>query len=380
MVLNIITVILILFLLIQKIILISPDPCLTIEQVLEKRKYTFEKYKITTDDGYIVSLYRIVGKINTNYNETDKIQRIPLILQHGISTSADVFLRHADYSPALYFFEQGFDVWLPNIRGTSYSNSHLKFDNESPEYWNYTFEELGKYDTHAFIDFVYNKTQQKVLYLGVSQGFTQLMAGFSLEPEFFIQRVRKVMGWAPVVRIDLTTHPFILLGALSRVGKLGEILGLKYLFKHTYESCMEEALQCKEMTIFCKLKYLFAGDFYTYYSNIYGFSQGRESTSFKDILHLANNVANQGFYRFYKKNGELEPYDLSKIKTVKFGLCIGEGDMLAPIANGEYLKKIFTENGNLEWYEIYNYLGHESFIASHEHHKHFDDTVKFFKN
>lgn len=354
----------------------SPDACKTIDEVLSKYNYTFDRHTVTTIDGYILSVYHITGK--QGLPKPAPGTRPPVILQHGLSTSGEIFLRHGTYSPAMLFYDRGFDVWLPSIRGTHYSSTHLTLDRDSPAYWNYSFEELGKYDTRAFVDLVYTQTGRKVLYLGVSQGFMQMMAGFALEPEFFRLRLAKIAGWAPVVRVDLTTHLAILVAAESGVARLGELLGIRYLFEYSNEDCMSTAKICSYSSLVCKLMYLFSGDFYPFYSSQNGFSQSRERTSFKVLLHFASNIVHRGFYR-YPRDGVLEPYNMSNVAGVPVGLFIGQADLLASVANGLWLANVFRGNGNLGCYHEYSYLGHESFIGNDEYHQHVEDTIDFLK-
>ncbi len=42
----------------------------------------------------------------------------------------------------------GFDVWVGNNRGTKYSNH----EQDREGYWDYSFDELARYDTPAFIN------------------------------------------------------------------------------------------------------------------------------------------------------------------------------------------------------------------------------------
>lgn len=69
--------------------------------------------------------------------------------------------------------ELGFDVWIGNNRGTRYSAK----GNERRGYWNFSFDEIAKYDVPTLINGVLNRTErQKLIYVGHSQGSTQLMA------------------------------------------------------------------------------------------------------------------------------------------------------------------------------------------------------------
>jgi pimeloyl-ACP methyl ester carboxylesterase len=68
----------------------------------------------------------------------------------------------------------GYDVWLGNNRGTTYSREHKYLNPDKDEaFWKYSFPELGDFDAPAQIDFVREKTGiEKVTYIGHSQGTT----------------------------------------------------------------------------------------------------------------------------------------------------------------------------------------------------------------
>ena len=54
----------------------------------------------------------------------------------------------------LQLFEQGFDIWLGNNRGTRYSNLNHHHPEESEERWDFSWAEMGEYDIPAMIDLI----------------------------------------------------------------------------------------------------------------------------------------------------------------------------------------------------------------------------------
>jgi alpha-beta hydrolase superfamily lysophospholipase len=56
----------------------------------------------------------------------------------------------------------GYDVWMGNNRGCAYSLMHKTLDpkkkEDEPQYWDFSFEEMGIYDLPAEIDFILEST------------------------------------------------------------------------------------------------------------------------------------------------------------------------------------------------------------------------------
>ena len=93
-------------------------------------------------------------------------------------------------SSAFNLATAGYDVWMGNNRGCLYSLSHKMLDLDDsidmPLYWNFTFEEMGLYDLPAFVDYVLALIgQEKLSYIGHSEGTTQMFIGASMLPEYF---------------------------------------------------------------------------------------------------------------------------------------------------------------------------------------------------
>ena len=57
---------------------------------------------------------------------------------------------------------------------------------DDPDYWAFSWSEMGRYDDVENVRFIKEKTGKKVSYIGVSQGTVQMFYGLSrLEDEFF---------------------------------------------------------------------------------------------------------------------------------------------------------------------------------------------------
>lgn len=103
------------------------------ENILDESGYPWEEHEVTTEDGYIISMYRIPYSRQTNNNEL----KGPVLLGHGMSCSSAIFYNGSKL--AYHLADEGFDVWMPNNRGTTFSRKHVTLNSKKDQkkYWNF---------------------------------------------------------------------------------------------------------------------------------------------------------------------------------------------------------------------------------------------------
>lgn len=86
----------------------ADDQSLTVEEIAQNYGYPLEKHQITTEDGYILTAFRVPhGKDQTSVNSK------PIIFQHGAFDSSDALFMHGpEESPAFNLANKGYDVWV----------------------------------------------------------------------------------------------------------------------------------------------------------------------------------------------------------------------------------------------------------------------------
>jgi len=165
--------------------------------------YPLEEHFVTTDDGYILTLYRIPHGVNN----TNDVAKSPLLLQHGLLVdSASWVINDPSHGLGFIMADAGYDVWFGNSRGCAYSRKHTRLDpkTDAKEYWNFSFHEMGYYDLPAVIDFILNTTKHSELsYIGHSQGTTQLFVLLSTKPSYN-KKIRVATALAPVAFMENT--------------------------------------------------------------------------------------------------------------------------------------------------------------------------------
>ena len=96
-----------------------------------------------------------------------------------------------------------------NYRGTFYSREHLWLSpNTNPDFWDFSFEEFGKYDLKAAIEYIQKVKQSidKISIIGFSEGTTTSFYALSDEPEYFESKIDLFIALAPTIYFKHMKH------------------------------------------------------------------------------------------------------------------------------------------------------------------------------
>ncbi|CAG4983865.1 unnamed protein product [Colias eurytheme] len=161
------------------------DVCKTHDKILNAG-YPAERYDVRTEDGYILE----VNRIPRGRNQFGSSRRPVVFMMHGLSGCSSNYIEMGpDYAIGFNLADAGYDVWLGNARGVGNSRRHVSLNpdhnRQKLEFFDFSWEEIGVYDLPAMINFALEKSgQDKLHYIGHSQGGTVFLVLNSMKPEF----------------------------------------------------------------------------------------------------------------------------------------------------------------------------------------------------
>lgn len=73
---------------------------------------------------------------------------------HGCMMSSEVWvcLRSVKKCLPLVLADEGYDVWLGNVRGNKYCQKHVNWTPSQNEFWDFSLDEIVMHDIPAIVD------------------------------------------------------------------------------------------------------------------------------------------------------------------------------------------------------------------------------------
>ncbi|KOB72805.1 Acid lipase-2 [Operophtera brumata] len=323
------------------------DPAIhmTTPQLIALHGYHAESHTVVTEDGYILTIHRIpfAKKASSKISPQKTV-----LLHHGLlGSSADWIIPGPRKGLPYILAELGYDVWLANVRGNTYSRAHVSKNTDSFAFWNFTFHEVSQYDLPAVIDYIMGikNGQAKINYIGHSMGTTALFAMLSTKTEYN-NILRAGFALAPVAFMTNLKSPIRLLATFSNdIEYLMKLLGaneflpqnsvLRWLSKHACEINHYEEAIC-ENSLFVVCGYDEKQFNRSLLPIILGHVPAGAST--RTLIHYAQEIKNKGRFQMFdfgpsgnfKLYGTINPpkYPVHEI-TLPIALFSSDNDLLA---------------------------------------------------
>jgi pimeloyl-ACP methyl ester carboxylesterase len=358
---------------------------------VQERGYQLEEHDARTEDGVLLGLMRI-----------PRPDAPAVLLQHGVLDSAWAWVFNDEFKAlAFQLHDSGFDVWLGNNRGNIFSTrwkggADARHDES---FWNFTFDDMARYDVPALIGAVLNKTgREQLAYVGHSQGSMQMLIAASLPDlrDWIARRVSIFIALSPVAWLANMRAIFV-----PRLARTHFIRAIQLLFPRGFLVSANwrkaaEATCIASFGVVCKISIdLVCGTSHLDKpSNILGYSEIFPSgTSFKNMVHFAQGVKTRKFQRYdysiaidgignQAVYGQAEPpfYNLSGLR-VPTALLSASEDLLSDPKDVDHLQKVLLPTKALVAFKRYDGFSHATWMLGDKEAGYFvDDVVTILGN
>ncbi|XP_050302224.1 lipase 1-like [Anthonomus grandis grandis] len=313
----------------------------TTVELLKDLGYSSETHQVQTEDGYLLTLHRIPYQ-----RDSARPYKGPILLGHGVLCSSADWIVNGNQSLGIILAQNGYDVWMGNNRGNTYSRRHVSLDPEknSKEFFAFSYHEMGKYDLPAMVDYVLKHSNVlKIPYVGFSEGATQFWVMMSERPQYN-DKISMFTAWAPVTDMYMITQ--VIVNYLARhpiYENLFRILGIYEIFSHrTVGNTLR--LACRKSESFCNFLFHLCGQSWERMPNkilkdkiLENFFAG---ISLKQAVHYVQGARSGVFRPFdfgHEKNLKIygktapNPYNISATQ-IPVVLYYGDSDVFVNIA------------------------------------------------
>ena len=336
------------------------------QKIINEAGYHFEEHKIRTEDGYILTAWRIPCLLNETNIDIYKKRR-PVILQHGlIDSSYTWLLLDKNHSLPFLLVDNGFDVWLTNTRGNAVS-----FEHENPEefnsgkvdskYWNFSFHEMAIYDLPAIVFYIKEKSGfDKVDYICHSQGGLIYFIMYTMNQKFIEDNFKHFFSLGTVITTFTSKSSLIKIGSYSKFPEIVDTLHINNIlcFNKFFYDAISNFCKFLNKPCYSIVKFIVANNFDTKRINMNKlfseFLYVPAGTSSKNIRHWMQMYNTKRLARYdygEKKNMEIYGqkippiYDLSKFKNykVKSFLYTSDRDPFSNVDDLNHLTKYLND-------------------------------------
>lgn len=306
------------------------------ETFVSPANYKCSEELVQTEDGYLLAVQKITS------TKPPAIARGPAFLYHGIMEGGETWVLNSDEnSLAFMMANSGYEVWIGNTRSSNYTFGHLKYTRKDKEFWNWNWDNLVKSDLPTMLQHVYDSSNQKIYYVGYSQGTMTALASFSEGNT--VNLVSKAALLSPIGSLGHITSAIASAASFLFVDEILLLAGVTEFNAYSDAGRKFMDVACTSPQVDCRREFMnqITGTnccFNSSQKNFYD-KYSMQSTSMRNLAHMAQMVRSgkfcmydHGFMNNMKKYNSLSPpeYDVSAIPaTLPILLAHGGKDALA---------------------------------------------------
>uniref|UniRef100_A0A224YY65 Lipase n=1 Tax=Rhipicephalus zambeziensis TaxID=60191 RepID=A0A224YY65_9ACAR len=322
---------------------VDEDAFKSTAQLIASKGYPVEEYDIMTEDWYIITMQRIPAGRGVIPGGIRKRKPVVFLMSGLEGCSADYVANLPHQSLGFILADNGFDVWIGNVRGTKYSR-HLFLKRKHKKFWDFCLDEMIRYDLPAQIDGILYHTGEAALhFVGWSQG-GGIMFGLLADRPEYNKKVKLLHALAPAVFMGHMTAPVRILIKMSNPAlKIVDLFfGGTVTGRNEQLLSKVKLLSCRSVRPrgLCNASFILMNGGYPIDMNttrlpVY-LANDPAGTSVRNVLHLAQVTMANEFRKFDwgpLKNkriyGQKRPplYDIRKV-TAPVAIYWGDGDRL----------------------------------------------------
>jgi len=308
---------------------------------------------------------------------------------HGVGDSGDTWVvNDEEDSVGLKLANEGYDVWIGNVRGTKYGLKHTTLHKKQKKFWKFSWQNMSQYDLPAGFEYINKETGSNITYIGHSQGATIMLAALSDEIPGVLKYLKNVVLLSPVAFASHMESGVMKFMANSSLPQ-------RFIALHMYSFLQPDFFESDMGHIFCEFYPEVCGD---WLSKLYGYDPDYDNfaqinlilehepggTSVYNLVHWQQLVLNGRFSKYdygnakenFQHYGQLNApdFNLSNIK-MPVSMFFGTYDTIEVKADAELLINALNGTTTPSFYKYYPY-DHVTWTWGKDIGLYFDELLK----